>query len=773
MTCPTRRAKQSVSILAAVILQLSTVVAMGRPDNGSAMPDPRTGAAASQQEQKKTPGQENQAAQQNPPAQQGQSQSQKDQSGAQITLSTSEVVLDVVVRDKKGRPVKDLAASDFEVYENGKKQEVESFRLHDREPGPQGPSVPSPPVVAEDQTSLHPGPARNPFTGVNVVAMVFDRLDLSGTVLAQKAALKYVSSTFTPNDFAGVFSIDLTLRILEPFTNNRDLINNGIARMTPKYAGAQNAVSTGGADVSQYLSDLTGTNSASVPEAGQAFLAPGTAAGVVLTMNVARAFQTLERNQQSYAEIYSLLAIVNALRAVEGRKAVVVFSEGLSVTSDTVDKFRALIDAANRANVTFYTIDAAGLRARSTNLATARALNRLAARRADSSLSGSEDVSGGPLTYDLEDNETLLRLDPAANLTQLADQTGGFFINQTNDLNPGLLRIGEDIRSYYVLTYAPLNQEYDGRFRKISVKVNRPGLEVETRKGYYAIRKPNPMPVSDWETAPLAMLKSGASENALTMRAKVFSFPEEGKPGLAPVIVEAPAHTFTYEVDKDKNIYKSDFSIVVVVKDLSDQIVAKVGNHYQITGPADKVDQARRGDIIFYRETDLDPGLYFVEAIAYDNATGKASIKTTSIEAPYFNTNSVPRLSSLIVLRSAEPLSGANQKENNPFHYGQTLLYPNMGEPLSKSKNKQLAFYFDVYPEKKGPAPALTIEILHDGQPLTSGSPALGPADETGRIQYVSALPLGGFQPGDYALKVTVTQGKAAISRVASFTVQP
>jgi len=78
-----------------------------------------------------------------------------------------------------------------------------------------------------------------------------------------------------------------------------------------------------------------------------------------------------------------------------------------------------------------------------------------------------------------------------------------------------------------------------------------------------------------------------------------------------------------------------------------------------------------------------------------------------------------------------------------------------------------------VYPEKKGPAPALTIEILHDGQPLTSGSPALGPADETGRIQYVSALPLGGFQPGDYALKVTVTQGKAAISRVASFTVQP
>ncbi|HEY6332592.1 MAG TPA: VWA domain-containing protein, partial [Blastocatellia bacterium] len=754
--------RQLLCISVVFIVQMEAAAVFG-DSNGSSPASPDRGSQ--QQNQGSAPQTKN--------PQPDQDADKNAQSSAQLTLSTSEVVLDVVVRDKKGNAVKDLSASDFEVSEDGKKQEIESFRLHDQpavpetKPGPSG-------TPATDRTTLQPGPTQNPFAGINVVALVFDRLDLQGRIFAQKAALKCVSDTFSRNDFAGIFSIDLTLRILQPFTNNKDLISSAISSMTVDNSKNRPNGQPAGTAVADYLANVTAGGFAGVPEAGNNLSTnPADQAAAGLTANVASAFTTLQRNQQSYAEIYSLLAIVNSLRGIEGRKAVIVFSEGLSITSDTADNFRSLISSANRANVTFYTIDAAGLRAHSPTAATARRLNNLANRRANASLNGTEDQSGHPMTFDLENNETLLNLDPSSGLTRLADQTGGFLINGTNNLDPGLTRIGQDIRSYYVLSYAPENQQYDGKFRKISVKVNRPGLDVETRKGYYAIHKPNPMPVSDWESAPLAVLKGGGNENALTMRAKVFNFPEPAKPGLVPVMVEVPARSLTYEVDKEKNIYKADFSIEVLVKDLSDQVVAKVGNHYQISGPAGKLEEAKRGDILFYRETDLDPGLYFVEAVAYDAPTAKASTRSTSVEVPYNSIGEAPRLSSIIVLRSAEQAPASKENENNPFRYGSTLVYPNMGEPLSRSRNKQLAFYFDVYPAKRGGDPKLTIEILRNNEPVTSGSPALGAPDETGRIQFVSALPLSGFQPGDYSLKITITQGEASVSRVASFTVQP
>src|SRR5262249_49812056 len=114
------------------------------------------------------------------------------QDDQKVVLGTSEVVLDVVVRDKKGRSVKDLGATDFEVYEDGVKQKIESFRLYQREAG----GEPAP--VAGNSGKNQAGAtapartgiatARSPFEGVSVVAMVFDRLSPNARELAHKAA---------------------------------------------------------------------------------------------------------------------------------------------------------------------------------------------------------------------------------------------------------------------------------------------------------------------------------------------------------------------------------------------------------------------------------------------------------------------------------------------------------------------------------------------------------------------------------------------------------
>lgn len=229
-----------------------------------------------------------------------------------MVLSANEVLVDVVVRDRTGRPLKDLSASDFQVFEDGKRQQVESVRLHQRD------------VVEDSQRSvgaikdndtLKPGLAQNPFSGVNVVALVFDGLELSARVLAQKAALKCIADTFRPSDFAGVFSIDTTLRVFQPFTNNRELVARAINRIGTTTTGKSEPGGTSlrTQDPVQYL--VTANENSSDPlntvdvmnpngNANAIFGNPGGRAGEAagrMNANLVHAFQTLDRAQQGRA----------------------------------------------------------------------------------------------------------------------------------------------------------------------------------------------------------------------------------------------------------------------------------------------------------------------------------------------------------------------------------------------------------------------------------------------------------------------------------------
>ena len=75
-----------------------------------------------------------------------------------------------------------------------------------------------------------------------------------------------------------------------------------------------------------------------------------------------RTFDALERDQQGFATTNGLLAVVNGLKAIPGRKTVVFFSEGIAITANVWAQFRSVISSANRASVSVYAIDAGGLR---------------------------------------------------------------------------------------------------------------------------------------------------------------------------------------------------------------------------------------------------------------------------------------------------------------------------------------------------------------------------------------------------------------------------
>src|SRR5262245_18175694 len=699
-----------------------------------------------------------------------------------IRIGTAEVTLDVVVRDKKGRPVKDLTASEFEIYEDGVRQRVESFRLALREPGTKAD------VNREKGATTTPAAAgtaasRDKTANPGVIALVFDRHSPDARSRARRAANAYAEEGLMASDFTGVFAIDMSLLTLQQYTDNPQLVKQAIEQATSRSTStfaSNNEQARSLADrqiaLESRSANAQGATSASGPGGGSG---GGEAVGraevelafIQMQIRMLETFETLERNHQGHATANSLLAVVNSMRNLPGRKTVIFFSEGLSLPPAVVEQFRSVINAANRANVSVYTVDAAGLRIDSPNLETTREINALAQRRMNEVHRG-QDPSG-PLMKGLERNEDLLRLNPHSGLGELADETGGFLIRDTNDLSAGLRRIDEDMRTHYVLTYLPKNQDYDGRFRQISLKLSRPNLDLQTRKGYFAVDNSIASPVLGYETAALAALNAKRTANSFTLRIGALNFPEPDRLGLAPILVEVPASAFSYIPNNEKQTYTSDFSIIALIRNESGQIIEKLSSHYPLSGPIDKLEAAKKAEILFYREAELPPGRYEVEVVAYDTPTGRASVRKTKLEVVGAD-NKIMRLSSLTLLKRADRLSAEEQKKEHPLHFGEVVVYPNLGEPLRKSTAKQLAFFFTAWPAKGSTEKLkLTVEVIQNGRSLGQLPAELPDADLHGRVKYASALPLDNFQPGSYELKVTVKDGESSISRTTQFTLEP
>jgi hypothetical protein len=334
--------------------------------------------------------------------------------------------------------------------------------------------------------------------------------------------------------------------------------------------------------------------------------------------------------------------------------------------------------------------------------------------------------------------------------------------------------VDEDLHTYYLLSYSPRNQDFNGQFRQINLKVTRPGVEVQARKGYYALESSYDTPVLHYEAPALALLGPNARRpaNAFNSHVAAFSFHAPGAGGLVPVMVEVPSDSVNFVVGKDKKAYATNFSVVVLVRDEGGRVVRKLSNQYILGGPLDKLDAARRGKILFYRETRLDPGRYSVSAIVYDATNGRASADEGALEVAAGDESRL-RLSSVVLIKGAEQAAAGGQAPN-PFHFGEVLLYPNLGEPVSKAASKNLAFFVTVYPPRGAASAAkLKMEITQQGRTLGQSTNDLPAPDAEGRIQYASAVPLYKYAPGVYELKVTVSDARDTVTRSEKFTVAP
>src|ERR1044072_85627 len=380
-----------------------------------------------------------------------------------LRFRTNEVKLDIVVKDKKGRPIKDLTAADFEILEDGVGQKIQSFNFVNRETTAAATSSPERKENNAQPPSTQPAPL-TVRTSPGITALVFDRLSPEARSLAKKAGLAYAQEGMAGGDFTGVFRIDQSLNTLQPFTDNTELVKVAIDNATSSAGSSYVSSSQRSRDIADRSGVLSqqidsqvstatsaggGRDSAGAAAAGQA---AGQAAQeqtlLQMEQNMLQQFEALERDQQGFATINGLLAVINPMRNLPGRKTIIFFSEGLKMPTSVQAKFPAVINAANRANVAIYAIDSAGLRTESGAAESAKELNSIAAQRMGQQARGTDRVSSVPYMKSLERNEELLRFDPRSGLGSLADQTGGFLIHDTNDLATGLRRINDDMHGY-------------------------------------------------------------------------------------------------------------------------------------------------------------------------------------------------------------------------------------------------------------------------------------------------------------------------------------
>ncbi len=687
---------------------------------------------------------------------------------APVTVQTgvSAVLVDIVVHDKKGEPVRDLKQSEFQITENGVPQTIASFTM-----------VMDGKLLASDGGvgSASPltsrpvnGAAATMDAGPTVTALVFDRLAAESRKLAVQAAQNYLGTRSEAPGYVGIFGIDLALSPYAPFTRDLNVLKAGLGKMAQRATSTSNSKDSREKAVAlEQAADAAGAGAAAAEAAagpGGANVGTGTGDAILAQMqaNMIRGFDALERDQSGYSTTNGLFAIIEQMRRLPGRKSLVFFSEGLTLPTAVEHLFLGVTDAANRANVAIYTMDAVGLRTDDEQAKIRDQVNSMG--KGGGGILGGGKVGGGALSQSLEYNEDVLRQDPRNGLSGLAKDTGGVAFDNTNNLRAGFERINSDLNNYYLLGYSPTDEKFDGSFRTIGVKVSRPGVTVSSRKGYFGLRDSGGTPVNTWEAPALGALETRPVPNAFPVRAGALLFPDAQRPGLVPVVVDFKTAPLSFANSGDGKTYASDFAVLVRFLDDKNAVVKKVSQHYEVKGAIADLDKAKQGDVMFYKEPELLPGVYTMETIVYDNPSGKASVRFNTVEVPKVDTGAL-RASSLILVGRAEKISANERRKDNPFEVNDFVLYPNLGEPVSR-RAKEVSLYLKVYPVMPGPAPEVVLQVLSNGKVLAQIPMPEGTRDDPGKaLNVFGRLPIDQLAPGTYELQMVVKQGATQLSR--------
>ena len=699
-----------------------------------------------------------------------------------IRSSSNEVLLDLVVRDAHGKLVKNLKPEDVSIYEDGVLQKASSFRLvsgsevraEDIKEAAQLHTPGAPPLLPGN-----PRPAVNPLRTVNIVCLVLSDLDQNTRGLAFQSARQFVSNELRPNTFIGVFSLDASgLRPVIPFSNNRERLMRAVE------LAAVNQLPSVNVDSAAMLNGMSMTAIGGVDASGVGVGSNGTADGSSLWDALGTRGDMGVATQAGLREIDALLKAVRQLSPLPFQKTVVMLSTGFTRPSELLEYWDLLIKSANKGGVTFYTVDVNGpcynadpmcsQTPSSASVAMVGAAARLSQGQANSQQyvlpttpSNGPSASQTAMLMEMAHEDDYVRFAVSSSnrqdaLREIAERTGGFIIANTNDMKL-MARIMEDVDTHYELAYPPASDKYDGHFRKIEVKLARPGLTVQTRKGYFAVPETGEGPVTPEEMAALQALDTQPRPHAFDFLLKTYRFRDTGSAAQYSIAFEMPISNLTATAEPVAKKHMLHASLLALVKNSQGQIVDRVSKDVPSEVSDDRLAAVKVETMTYEHTVNLPPGHYTVEAAVVDQEGHRAATGVAQIEN---SEHAGLGLSDLTLVRRLEDLKNTLDP-TDPFEFPNKRVLPFVTTNMYAGSIPFV--YFVVYPEINSTAKTdVRLRIIRDGRVLLTRRATLPPADASGSIPKVIS---GSDKPGSYEVQITATQGKESVERSLKYTI--
>ena len=692
-----------------------------------------------------------------------QGQSQQDASGQAtpptVRSTAQEVVLDMVFRDKKGRTIRDIRPEEIHVSEDGVEQKLTAFRVVD------GKTAES---LSVSKSSAEAGSlSLDPMREVRLVTLVFEGLDQEEKRFFRQALKDILDMAPEPNLYFSILAIDQKLHCIQPFTADHSALLKSVDRSSmwsfiqysnnsaevkeelkqmlsqgePQLQGASGNGSTGGPSASQIQSSVSWRMAK-------------------IQYDMLQAADTADREYNVRATIDALRTLVRAQSELPGRKVILYFNPWLFISETVKEQYSNLISMANRANVSFYTVDPKGLVTWSQESNGRDWLRGAAGEiRSEQMRGGVGAVSAGQARA-AETAEGALRANPLLWLRDLAQQTGGTAIAETNDYRAPLRVAMDEVRTYYEAAYAPHIAVYDGKFRRISVRVDRADVVVHTRSGYFALPQlKGGQQVYAYEMPLLNALNASSPPLAVAFQATAERFNDHGPKVEYMVTLEAPLNGLTFAPQPDQKNSAVDAALLAVLKNSNGEIVEKFSKDFAVQVALDKVDAFKAGNLVQTFRTELPPGEYALEAAVMDRNGSRIGVTKNTFTVP--QPSSKLSMSDVVLIRRTDVLKDSNQILD-AFYFPGGKVVPTLSRTLKGGPGNVLPFYFAVYPDRSTKvALKLIMSFYKEGQYLGAAEAPLPDVQQDGRIPYIANLPADKFTPGAYEIHIGVIQGSS------------
>jgi VWFA-related protein len=636
------------------------------------------------------------------------------------------VVQQVTVKDKDGNPVEGLTAKDFTIAENGVAQSVafvDFQKLEEIAPAPvlRDRVMPIPRLAHSAIAAERPLDIK--YANRRLLAMYFDlsAMPPSDQLRALTAGEDFIRTKMTPADLVAILAYSGNeVLVHEDFTADRERL---LATIQTMIVGEDEDVPAN-------------TGDGSFGQSGGEF--------------------AIFRTDRQLAALQTAAKMLGTLNE---KKALIYFASGLRLNgTDNQAQLRATINAATKAGVAFFTVDARGLVA-SAPLGDATR----ATQSGNGAYTGAASMGASSAMQRSQDT-----------LWSLAADTGGKALLDVNDLSLGIVNAQKSITSYYVLGYYTSNAELDGKQRKIKITLTSGlGATLEYRDAYFAGKDFKKFTTADKERQLEEAFMLGDPITEITMALEVNYFQLNSAEYFVPITVKLPGSELAIAKHRGADQTRIDFLGEIrsggPANNIRDFIPIKLTD-------ATAAELANR-PITYDTGFSVLPGKYQIKFLARDAETGRIGTYETSIEIP--NLQSSPRsslaISSVVLSSQREKMEDAlfNATKNkeksqiqqavNPLVQDGQKLIPSVTRVFSK--RKPMWVYLQAYqenytPDAPAPQPLAAFVTFYRGNtkvfetaPLTITERV---ANRLNTMPIKLNFPLDVLDPGEYLMQVSV-----------------